>query len=707
MVYLSMAFHQHQPVGNFDHVIEESYKQAYLPFVQVLTLHPEIKLTMHYSGPLLKWLERSHPEFFELLKSLVDREQIEFMAGGFYEPILPILPRRDKFDQINKMIKYIKTHFGYKTRGLWLAERVWEPHLAAAIRLCGLDYVILDDSHLKEAGIEDNRLYGYYLTEEEGYTLAVFPSIKKLRYTMPFAPPEETIEYLRNIAGMGDDLLVQVGDDGEKFGSWPHTYHTVYEEGWLDRFFSLREENRSWLCTIPHSTYMDRHKPLGGVYLPTASYAEMMEWALPTKKRLTLEAALKRVGDDPQLDFCLPFLKGGFWRNFLVKYPESNNMHKKMLYISQKLSRLEKLAVNPDKYESAKDELQQGQCNCAYWHGVFGGLYLPHLRHAIYEHLIKAECIVDALRYPKNTNRLEFDETDLLKNGTTSLMVNTNQYNLYLNLEQGGSIYEFDYKPAKINLLNNFTRQYEAYHEDIKQQVGHNQNLDDNQGPQSIHNIQNLKEEGLEHYLSYDWYQRNSLLDHFLAADTTIKSFKECSYGELGDFVNQPYNYTKRKTIKQFNINLYRAGQVDGRSLSVEKQLKLNPVTSAIGIKYKLQNLSLDTQDLWFGVEFNINPLHQWGTFFQAGDTKKGIDDNLVLEGKNRLALIIKDLGIRVDFTMQQASDIWCFPIYTVSQAESGYERGYQGSSILIHWRIRLEGQESWQVQMQKEVKSI
>src|SRR5260370_24127362 len=39
----------------------------------------------------------------------------------------------------------------------------------------------------------------------------------------------------------------------------------------------------------------------------------------------------------------------------------------------------------------ARQELYRAQCNCPWWHGAFGGLYLPHLRNAAYQHLIAAD----------------------------------------------------------------------------------------------------------------------------------------------------------------------------------------------------------------------------------------------------------------------------------------------------------------------------
>src|SRR5690606_31275607 len=104
------------------------------------------------------------------------------------------------------------------------------------------------------------------------------------------------------------------------------------------------------------------------------------------------------------------FLHGGYWRNFLVKYPEANQIHKKMLYVSDKIQQLRARiqaheAQNPDTradirkeealLQQAENELWQGQSNDIFWHGVFGGLYLTNLRSANYQHLIKAEILAD------------------------------------------------------------------------------------------------------------------------------------------------------------------------------------------------------------------------------------------------------------------------------------------------------------------------
>src|SRR5512143_2659658 len=186
-----LAIHNHQPVGNFDHVADEAYHSAYLPFVEAMRARPWFKLNLHYTGPLLKWLEAAHPEFITVLKEMVQAGQVEMMGGGFYEPILALLPDVDKDGQIRKLSAYLKKTFGREPSGMWLAERVWEPHLPKAIAGAGIDHVVVDDFHFKMSGLRDSDLTGYYLTEEQGSVLKVFPGSEKLRYTIPFKEPEE------------------------------------------------------------------------------------------------------------------------------------------------------------------------------------------------------------------------------------------------------------------------------------------------------------------------------------------------------------------------------------------------------------------------------------------------------------------------------------------------------------------------------------
>src|SRR5271169_480015 len=204
-VHFALGIHSHQPVGNFDHVIEEAYQNCYRPFAEVLFGHPAIHFSLHTSGILLEWFENNHPEFFNILAKLVDRGQMELVGGGFYEPIMLTIPDEDKIAQVRRLADYIEKHFGVRPRGAWVAERVWEPSLARPLSQAGAEYVILDDTHFIAAGLDPSELRGTFITEECGTSLRLVPSLKSLRYSIPFSEPEETLRILRAGQAEPDD----------------------------------------------------------------------------------------------------------------------------------------------------------------------------------------------------------------------------------------------------------------------------------------------------------------------------------------------------------------------------------------------------------------------------------------------------------------------------------------------------------------------
>ena len=202
-IHLGLLLHNHQPVGNFPWVFEQVYDEAYLPMIEALERHPKVRLSLHYTGSLIDWIEEAHPEFLQRVAKLAQRKQVEIVSGGYYEPILPSIPDSDKIGQIRRLTQRISHDFGVKASGMWIAERVWEPGLPRLIREAGIEWTILDDVHFKNVGLEDSDLYGYYATEDQSPALKVFATSKAMRYTIPWRPVGETIETLRSLATPG------------------------------------------------------------------------------------------------------------------------------------------------------------------------------------------------------------------------------------------------------------------------------------------------------------------------------------------------------------------------------------------------------------------------------------------------------------------------------------------------------------------------
>jgi len=735
MKRISFVFgiHNHQPIGNFEAIFEQAYQKAYFPFLDVLGKHPGIKVTFHFSGILLEWIVEHHPEFISMVKNLLQRGQIELMSGGYYEPILAMLYDRDRIGQIVKLSKYIKDLFNYEVKGMWLAERVWEPHLAKSISEAGMEYTIIDDLPFKSAGLYDEELFGYYLTEEQGYALKVLPINEKLRFLIPFQPVEEVINYFKSQAAEKEEKLAVMADDGEKFGIWPGTNDLVYGQNWLEKFFCELEKNREWIQTFTISEYIAQFGPKGRIYLPTGSYSQMMEWVLPTKARREFTDIRKEIEKLPQSERYVRFLKGGFWRNFFVKYPESNWMQKKMLLVSNKIFRAvqnlygeessdtgkrskvsEEFKENmqlPEWLEKAREELWKGQCNCAYWHGIFGGLYFPHLRKATYEHLINAEKIVDS----KNQSRrqwMESQEFDFDLDGRPEVLVSTSLLNAYFRPSVGASLFELDYKPESLNLLTILTRRKEAYHEEIIRASLFNSkpNLK-NRNIRSIHDMEKVKDKNLAKYLHYDWYERVSLVDHFLHPDTKIDDFSNCQYGEQGDFVDQPYKYK----IEPNGIDFVREGFVwvgdFQHPIRVEKKVVVSANSADILIVYQIVNRGENPTDLWFGSEFNFSfsSPEDKGSYYYLPEEEERRPFSSLGEILNLKEIQMHDEHHRINITLKfnPFCSLWHFPIETVSEGDAAYERMYQQSVVFPHWKLNLKSNEARNITLKLRIENL
>ncbi len=719
------AIHNHQPVGNFDHVAEEAYHNAYLPLVEAVRGVSWFKVCLHFTGSLLEWILENHPEFILTVASMVERGQAEVMGGGFYEPILALLPDEDKLGQIEKMSKFVLEHFGKRPRGIWLAERVWEPHLPAALHDAGVEYVVVDDFHFKMSGLRDSELTGYFITEEQGKTVKVFPGSERLRYTIPFREPQETLEHWRAMPDAGEKTLSVMADDGEKFGVWPGTHKWVYEDGWMRRFIKALEDNSDWIEPSTFSEYIDSEGPRGRVYLPTCSYMEMGEWSLPAAATAEYEDFINELKTQPGYDIKRLFVKGGFFRNFLSKYPEANAMHKRMLQVSGKLHR----AYGPSADDGVFDDLWRGQCNDAYWHGVFGGLYLPHLRDAVYRHLIKAEAAADAptrrsaepssgaAPHPlplrgegKNVSpspstgegrgegeSFSVETADLDVDLVDEVMIANRDVAVFIDPGEGGAIYELDYRPIAMNMMNTLARRPEAYHRKLAGAQAENPGGDRSTGggAATIHERVGAKEEGLSSYLHYDWYRKASLIDHFLEGDMDFEAFRKASHREAGGFANGPYSSKVKKSGDKVSVALSRAGEVRGQRVSVKKTVTVRDGESGFNAGYVLRNEGKEEINTAFGVEFNFSLLagNSPDRYFEiAGHSLKANNFASAGELNNVQEVRMVDEWLKYAMTLSfgEKAALWRFPVETVSQSESGYERVFQCESVVPVWRLTL-----------------
>ena len=686
-ISLALAIHNHQPVGNFGWVFAEVYDRAYLPLLEGLERHPGVHLSLHYTGPLLEWLAAERPEFLARLGALIRRGQVELLGGGLYEPVLASLPEHDRVDQLTRMAATIERIAGKRPRGAWLAERVWEPDLPTSLSQAGYQWTILDDAHFRAAAIPEENLWGAYTTEDQGRILTVFGTEQGLRYGIPFGPVEDVIAYLRDHATEAGDRVGVMGDDGEKFGSWPTTYEHCWGSGrWVDRFFEALEANAGWLTTLTPSQWLDEHPPIGRVYVPTSSYAEMGEWSLPPEETAVFAPLLHHA-----VEAHLPearWLRGGFWRNFQVKYREINDLHKQMLRTSGKVAAM---PMGPAK-AAALDRLHRGQSNDCYWHGLFGGIYISHMRLATYEHLVAAEDAADAAAGATVVAELR----DLDMDGLPEAYLSDAGQVVTVKPGEGGGIGAWDIRAARHALGAVLRRRPEAYHATLRAhdaKGGASAPVAEGGAPASIHEIVAVKEEGLAARLHYDDHERRSGLVRFLAPAVTPEAVAVAGETELGDFRDGNWQVDH---LAPGQVSLSRNGTALGQPFTISRTVRLagDRLHPELITELELHHRGDAAGETRLGLEYSIHLLGGGGNpsaWYDVAGARSAHDGTGQATGTGAIGYGNDWLGLAISATFEPAADAWWSPIETISNSEAGFERVYQGSGLLVSWPVRLE----------------
>ncbi len=694
-ISLALVLHNHQPVGNFGWVIADAYARAYLPMVAALERHPNIRIGLHYSGPLLDWIRAERPDFLERLAALVARDQVELLGGGYYEPVLASLPERDRIGQLERMADEIERIGGRRPVGAWLAERVWEPDLPTSIVEAGYRWTILDDTHFRAASLDDDDLWGPYTTEDQGRLLTVFGSDKLLRYGIPFSSVDAMVGHLVANATPAGDRLGFMGDDGEKFGAWPDTSdHCWGPDGWVDRFFSAVEAWAGTIATVTPTTWLADHRPSGRIYLPTSSYFEMGEWVLPADQALAFETTAKAA--EARQEPWARWLRGGFWRNFQVKYREINDLHKQMLRVSAKTAAM---ADGPER-RLALDHLYMGQSNDCYWHGVFGGIYISHMRLATHEHLIAAEDLADgALRASGATpDGIVLADTDL--DGVDEILVTLPGQLAVLDPAEGGGLGTWDIRAVRHALTAVMRRRPEAYHARLiaSEAVPDADAAGAGEAPDevvaTIHDIVRSREPGLAARLRYDAYERRSGLVHLLASGTTAETFATGTANELGDAVDGRYAVV---ALGPGAVDLRREVAIGsgGTVVQVDKRFTFGPDRShpTVGLEVTVTNRSEGPLRFDLGIEWALTMLGGGGNpaaFYRIGEESFTHDSTGRRPVVERVVSANTYIGLELTSTVEPAAEAWWSPIETISNSEHGFERIYQGSALLFVWPLEL-----------------
>ncbi len=651
-VSLLFGVHAHQPVGNFPSVLIDAHVRCYKPFLQVLHRYPEFRFAVHFSGWLLDYLIQHFPEDITLLREMVERQQVELFGAGDTEPVLAVIPNRDRIGQIETFSNKLLAKLGQRPQGAWLTERVWESTVIPALADCGIRYVIVDDYHFLCAGKTSSELNGYFTTEEDGRKLDLFPISEILRYKIPFSPAAETIAYLESLADNASSSCAAAiyFDDIEKFGIWPETYQWVYEKGWLEQFIQGVLASPK-ICTQHYSEYHASEKTRGIVYLPTVSYIEMNEWTLPAQAADTYADLVQQAKLSSWYEHKKAFLRGGIWKNFFSRYPESNWMHKRMLALSTRFNSLPK----KQQTKLMRQKLYESQANDAYWHGLFGGLYLPHLRRAVYNAIVELEALLDNCM-----QRLTCFTEDTDLDGIAEAYLHNGILQAIVKLDDFAAICELDAYQLKHNFGDTLRCQLEHYYQKIQPGEHHLSNHAAS-GIASAHDRISYKHEINADDIIPDDHPRSLFIDRL--GDTFIAYQYKAPALENIHFQSTNTEYPIHKHIMLDNNRLqvvYRFSAKHSQIFSTEINLAM-PSCDGMG-----------------------------GRYIYQGKIPGGFGQLLKLTNLTEIILDDDTLAGNVILSTSSPVTFIGHPHFSVSQSESGFEKIMQALTIRLEWPVTI-----------------
>ncbi|MBN2653425.1 MAG: DUF1926 domain-containing protein [Spirochaetales bacterium] len=670
-IKLVLGTYNSLPVSSTQEEFEYYFKHCYEPYLKMLNANPDFKSVLFYSGFLYEWFDKKKPEVKMLLKDLIKSKQVELISGAYYNAVLPLLPSTDRKAQIENLTNYICSSFKKRPKGFYVSKGVWEPSLPTTYTSSSAEYVFLDRQNFLASGIDEHHIYYPCITEDQGKKLIVYPANSSLASKVGFDDPYELARQIfekcnsrfvekRVNSDIRSKSLFSLLLPGETLGSNLIGLDNIFKDDW---FGSFKDGLKKYGITL--TLPLKENKRLGTLrkfYFGTTADSDITKMTLNKEQRKTYELMILHLN----VDEMQALINTGQFRQFVNKYYESNNLYSKMLYVES----LAKHTSDKSRKKSAKELIYSAQGHDVFWHGSHCGIYDNQLRLKIYNILLTAEKDIKT----GSDFKTNFAKHDFNFDGSEELLYNGIHFNAYIDRDSA-AIFEFDYFPTCTNYCACMSKYEEYYHSDIDL-----------------------------HGYHFDLKPRYLFDDKIFEVGTKYSDFF------LGIIDNKLDSEVY--TIDDFDGDKKSVGFVEkvdfelaGLPSSVEINKNFSFRKNDIEVEYLIKNEGSKAVEFNFATSLNLT-FGEWSK--ESINLLKDDDllDFLAKEHKHISKFNIEDLKNKnkINFSSTRHFDIWVNPIYTQTLVYDKIENRYQCTDFMPVWKLKLDSQEEFRLQITMSV---
>ena len=358
--------HIYQPPTQEIEILRTINKECYQPLFSMMERHENAKFCLNINGVLIDLLyEFGLGDTMDLLKNLVAENKVEILGTGKFHPILPLIPKKEAYHQIQMNEELNRKEFGgsWERSGFFPPELAISPKVTEYLKDIGYKWVIMSGIACSEDWAYD-KIY----TTPNDLQLFFRDDILSNKISFKKITVKEFVKEIRTMyknEEKDNDTYIITAMDGETFG-----HHIKnYEKTFLGNALEIAQKKDD--LSVVFISELDQHFPIAeDKIIPRAS-----SWST--------------TYEDIKAGIPYP----------LWKHPE-NNVHKYYWKIIKSLNMLINLADRLDLtkdwpiaeyYNTARWFYDRGLHSCpSWWANPQRGTWSPNLIYKGVELLMRA-----------------------------------------------------------------------------------------------------------------------------------------------------------------------------------------------------------------------------------------------------------------------------------------------------------------------------